>query len=153
MKTAFVVMWLLAGLFLYLPNAVADSPFVADTPYEVTFGDYTVNYSVYPSRFLQAEMAKALKIRQSPNLGVITVAARQMQLDGEELPVRAAVRVRTRSMLGRVSSARLREVEDDGHVYYLGSFSITQNESTHFEIEVVPEGSEIGHKFTFSRRF
>ena len=147
MKTLPMVYMFLLGLLFYLQPAFAESP------YEVKFGDFTVNYNVYPSSFLKSEIANALKLRQSPNQGVITIAARKAQADGSEQPIKANIQVRTRNIIGRVHTARLIEVVDDGHIYYMGNFPITQNETTQFEIEVLPAGNGPSHRFAFSRLF
>ena len=119
-------------------------------------GDYRVHYSAMNTRMLPPEVAGAYDIQRSGNRAMINIAVlRKAESEGEmDTPVRADVSASAVNLTGQRRDIDVREVDDDGAVYYIGSFRIANEETLTFTIEVQPEGSNgPAETFTFKQRF
>ena len=119
-------------------------------------GDYRVHYSAMNTRMLPPEVAGAYDIQRSGNRAMINIAVlRKAESEGEmDTPVRADVSASAVNLTGQQRDIDVREIADDGAVYYIGSFRIANEETLNFTIEVQPEGnSEPAETFTFKQKF
>lgn len=149
MKRILALLSLLTGLLISLPVAAAENA------YEVTFGDYTVNYNAFPSEMLEPNIAKAVNISRASYRGVVTIAVRKRGEDGKENPVAAEVKGHTTNLIGQQSDLDFSKVKDSGSLYYVGDFSIptSGNKLLTFSISVRPEGEKGSQQIEFKRQY
>ena len=119
-------------------------------------GDYRVHYSAMNTRMLPPEVAGAYDIQRSGNRAMINITVlRKAETDGEmNSPVRAEVSASAVNLTGQRRDIDVREIADDGAVYYIGSFRIANEETLAFTIAVRPEGnSGPAETVTFKQKF
>ncbi len=142
---------LLAALALTLPLALAASPARAEQMQD--FGDHVVHFNAVTTDFLSPEVAKAYGIRRSRTRGLLTVSVMRRLVAGATKPVPARVEARAVNLAGQLKRIRMREIREEGAIYYIGEFPLAGSETLDFEIEVRPEGVEHPYKVRFRQRF
>ena len=81
----------------------------------------------------------------------IAVLKKVMGTTGQ--PVHARVDAKVTNLHGQVSPITMRELNEQGAVYYIGEFAIANEESLRFEIEVTPEGQAESIRAAFDQVF
>lgn len=102
------------------------------------FGDLDVHYNVFNSSFLQPNVASAVGLVRSKAQGVINVVPME-----KGKPVEAAV-------TGKVIPLEFRRVSEEGAIYNLAQFPISQRETLVFTIKVEAKG-EPAQTFSFNK--
>jgi len=138
---------LLACLLLYFSAASAQNE------YELTFGNYVVNYNTFPSTFLDKSIAKAAGVKRSDFQAVITIAVRQHVAGANDKPVKAVVSGNATNLIGQIRKLKLSEVKDGSAIYYIGDFTFVRGEQMTFNMTVTPEGEKEKQEFKFTRQF
>lgn len=146
MKRIAPISILVAGLLLCVQA-------VAQNEYEVSFGNYTVNYNTFPSTFIEPAISKAVGIKRSDNHGVITIAVRQRTTGSDIKAVKATVSGMASNLVGQLRKLKFTEVKDGAVLYYIGDFPVVSNEQLTFTITLLPEGEAQPHEFKFTRQF
>jgi hypothetical protein len=126
---------------------------VAQNENEVSFGNYVANFNTFPSNFLDAKIAAAIHIKRSESSGVITIAVRQHVKGSPDKSVKADVNGTATTLIGQISNVKFKEVRDGGVLYYMGTFTITQNEKISFNVTILPEGELHPYQLSFTRQF
>ena len=123
----------------------------AQNPYEVSFGDYTINYNAFPSTTLEPSIANALDITRASYRGLVTIAVRK----GEGNPVDAKVKGTVTNLLGQRPKLKFQRVKDAESLYYLGQFDIPRDSSDQltFNITVQPNGETKKKTIEFKRSY
>lgn len=137
----------LAGLLLYIPFALAQNE------YEISFGNYMVNYNTFPSTFLEPEIAKAVGIKRSDSRGAMTISIRHKTEGIEVKAAKAAITATATNLIGQIRKLEFKEVKEGNALYYIGDFAMARNEALTFTITLVPEGETERHEFKFTRQF
>ena len=141
---------LMTALFLSLLPAEGQAQQAED------IGDYRVHYSAMNTNMLPPDVARAYGIQRSANRAMInlTVVRKSESDDEMDLPVRADIEASAVNLTGQLRAIDLEQIEDDGAVYYIGTFRITNEETLTFNIEVRPEGSQQpAEAFSFQQKF
>lgn len=149
MKRNIALLSMLTALLLSLSVAAAENA------YEMTFGDYTVNYSAFPSEMLEPNIAKAVDISRASYRGVVTIAVRKRGDDGKESPVAAKVKGYTTNLIGQQADLDFSKVKESDSLYYISDFSIPRsgNKLITFNISVRPEGEKGSQQIEFKRQY
>jgi len=103
------------------------------------FGDFEVHYNAVPTVMLEPAIARNYDIQRSQRRGLLTVSL----LRGDS-PVSASVNARSENLAGQVQALSMREVREGDAVYYIGSFSATEEEELEFTISAQPKDSSQG---------
>lgn len=112
------------------------------------FGKYEVHYSTLNTRMLQPEIATAYGIQRSGTQAILNITV----LDSESgNPVRASVEAEAANLTGQRRDIELREIRDQGAIYYIGQFRIHNEESLNFNVSIRPAGRE-GNPFSLNFR-
>ena len=122
---------LLAGLALLL----ASTPATHAEQKEV-IGDFEAHYVVFPSTFLNAEVADAYGITRSRNLSIVNLSV--LDSAGEGAPADLAGQVK--NLLGQQSPLKFREIREDKALYYIAEVRHADREVLRFTIAVTPPG-------------
>jgi hypothetical protein len=78
-----------------------------------------------PTTELTADAAKAYNVERSPNRGLLTVTLVKKGKDGNNDTVAGQVYAGAIDLRNNLSNIPIREVHEDGSVYYLGEFQVT----------------------------
>lgn len=104
-------------------------------------GGYVIHHNALTTDNLSPQIASAYKIKRSKNRGLINISVQRREHRAPDVPVRAEVRVVSRSLFGQVTPIEVREIQEGQAIYYIGDFAVSNRQVMHFEIEAVPEGS------------
>ena len=96
-----------------------------------TFGDVTVHYNTFNSTFLTPDIAKAAELIRSKNQGVINVSVIK---DGK--PQIASVTGTVKDLTINSVALKVRQVTEQGAIYYIAQYPVPQQETRTFEIKV-----------------
>jgi len=128
----------------YVPLLLAlmlSASFSAVAENSTIVGDFTVHYNAFTTSTLTPEVAKAYGIQRSKYRGLLNVSVIKEQEGTTGTPVPARVQVKTRPLTGQDAPLAMREIKEQGAVYYIGEFPIRNQEQVNFVIEVTPEGT------------
>ncbi len=95
------------------------------------FGDVTVHYNTFNSTFLTPEIAKAAELTRSKHQGVINVSVLK---DGK--PLMAQVSGSVKDLTSQSVKLNFRQITEQGAIYYIAQFPVSQQEIRTFEIKV-----------------
>lgn len=116
---------------------------------------YVIHYNAVSTADVPPAVAKAYDIVRSRARGLlnISVLRKTEGAIGTPEPVRARVSVEAKNLTGQLKPFKVREITEDGAIYYLGDFSVNDGETVVFDIRVTPEGSDRTHEIRFKRQF
>lgn len=120
---------LLAGLALLLPMAV-------HAEQKEVIGDFEAHYMVFPSTFLNAEVAGMYGITRARNLSIVNLSV--LDSAGEGAP--AGIDGRVKNLLGQESPLKFREIREDKALYYIAEVRHADREVLRFSIAITPPG-------------
>ena len=116
----------------------------ADT---LQFGDYTVDYTTFPSTALQAEITAAYGIKRSQYETLVNVFVSKQ---GKQGGVEVAITGTASNLMAQQQRLTFLEIKEDNTVYYIAAVRVTNEETTHFNLTIQPLDSaeEFAIKFT-----
>lgn len=118
-----------------------------------TFGEYTVHYSAFTTDVLQPEVAKAYKIQRSTKRALLNVSILKKLMGTTGQPVRAQVKVSATNIHGQAQNIEMRELNDQGAIYYIGEFPVSNEETLKFNLDILPEGESSPLTAQFDQEF
>jgi hypothetical protein len=117
------------------------------------FGDYVVHYNALATDFLAPEVARNYGIQRSNHRGLINISVQEKTAASVNKPVPARVKVTTTHGGKRLHELEVREIREQGAVYYIAEFDIENSITLNFGISVTPAGQDNTFIFSFSRQF
>ena len=117
------------------------------------FGDVTVHYNALASDQLPADVARAYGFSRSSHRGLINIAVQKDDGPSPPQPVPATVKASATNLLGQRVDVAVREIKEDGSVYYLGEFPVAGTDTLRFAVEVTPQGASAPLKLDFSKDY
>lgn len=135
------------GLFL----SAAGFPALADQ--SKTFGDYSIHYSAFTTDMLTADVARAYNITRSKNRAMLNISVLKKVMDTTGKPVRARVEATATNLSSQLKTFEIRELNDQGAIYYIAEAPVSNRETLRFNIAITPEGEENTYSFTFQQQF
>jgi hypothetical protein len=138
-----------SNLFITLLTLAVLTPVAAQQAQQ--FGDYEVHYSTLNTNMLAPDIASAYGIQRSGTQAILNITVLHKE-SGDA--VRANVKAEAANLTGQRRDIELREIQDQGAIYYIGQFRIHNEESLNFDVSIRPEGRE-GNTFslTFRKKF
>lgn len=121
-------------LALLLLAAATAFPAVAQQSQE--FGDYEVHYNTLNTNILSPEIASVYGIQRAGTQAMLNVTV--LQKETRE-PTEARVTATATNLTGQRREIELRQISDQGAIYYIGQFRIHDEETLNFNVEVQPE--------------
>ena len=118
-----------------------------------TFGDYSVHYSTFTTDMLTAEVARSYNISRSKNRALLNISILKKVLDTNVKPVRAQVVASATNLSAQLKNLEIREISDQGAIYYIAEIPISDRETLNFNVEVTPEGETNTFTLTFQQQF
>ncbi|MFU8821526.1 MAG: DUF4426 domain-containing protein [Gammaproteobacteria bacterium] len=118
-----------------------------------TFGDHVVHFNAQSTTMLPAEVARAFGIRRSGNRAMLNITVLRKGAANDGMPVTAVVEVNATNLLQQEKDIGLRELRDGDGIYYIGEFTVANEEIVTFNVSVKPEGADSPHEFKFRQQF
>ncbi|NCO19154.1 MAG: DUF4426 domain-containing protein [Gammaproteobacteria bacterium] len=103
----------------------------------IEFDRYEVHYSSLNTNMLAPDVASGYNIQRSGTQAMLNVTVLDRQT-GE--PVTAKVTATATNLTGQRREISLRQIDDQGAIYYIGQFRIHNEETLNFVLDIVPEG-------------
>ena len=127
--------------------------FIVAAELKVTKGNFELHYNTFPSTFLSKEVANTYQITRSKNRGIISLSV----LNKTKKPataVEAKIEIQARNLLNQNKNIKLIKITEESQaVYYLGTFSLNNQEDVNFNISAIPKNSKEVLTVDFSREF
>jgi len=115
---------------------------VAHAEQAVDFGDVVVHYNAVTTDFFDPRVAKAYGIKRSKNRGLLTISVLEKRMGVTSLPIRAQVSANAINLSNQVKHLSLREISDNGAIYYVAEFPVTDGETLNFTITIHQKNGE-----------
>jgi len=128
----------------YLPLLLAYvlwAPFSAVAENSTTAGGFTVHYNALATADLTPVVTRAYGIKRSKHRGMLNVSVIKKQEGATGTPVLAHVAAEIKALTGQNARLSMREIKEQGAIYYIGEFPIRNEEKVDFVIKVMPEGT------------
>jgi len=134
---------------LFLLAAAAAFP--AKAQQSQNFGDYEVHYNTINTNVLTPDVASAYGIQRAGTQAMLNVTVLRK---GDREPVDAQVTATATNLTGQRREIELREIKDQGAIYYIGQFRIRDEERLNFNLQVQPDSHDgAPFEFTFRQQF
>lgn len=104
----------------------------AETSQEV--GNYLVHYNALSTESLPAKVASAYGIQRSKNRGMLNISV--LEKGSGFKGVEAQIKVVATNLTGQLREMELRKIVEQGAVYYISEFSVADQETLDFIINV-----------------
>lgn len=118
-----------------------------------TFGDYSVHYSTFTTDMLTAEVARGYNITRSKNRALLNISILKKILDTNVKPVRAQVVASATNLSAQLKNLEIKEISDQGAIYYIAEIPISDRETLNFNVTVTPEGETNTYTVTFQQQY
>lgn len=103
-------------------------------------GDYIVHFNALPTEALPPQVAKAYRITRSKNRGLLNISVVKKGPDIQG--VEADIEVTATNLSGQMRPIKLRKIEEQNALYYIGEFRVSNEETIRFDIQVrTPDGA------------
>jgi hypothetical protein len=117
------------------------------------FGDYTIHYSAFTTDVLTPDVARMYGISRSKNRALLNISVLKKVMDASIKPVRATVDATATNLSGQLKTFEIRELSDQGAIYYIAEAQVNHRETLKFSLAVTPEGEENTYHFSFDQQF
>ena len=113
-------------------------------------GDHVVHFSAQSTDQLPPEVARAYNIVRSKNRAMLNVSVLR---EADNTAVAATVTVKTVNLTGQLKNITMRQINEQGAIYYIGEAPVANRETLIFDISVKPEGVDSPSDVRFKRQF
>ena len=117
---------------------------------EKDFGQYQVNWSVYPSTFLTPEVAKANNLQRSKSIGVVNISIMTDNEHGEPSPVGGQVEGQVANDIQQIKFLAFRRIQEGDSVYFIAQYQYPSGGLMTFNITARPTGHPQDLKVRFA---
>jgi len=118
-----------------------------------TFGDYTVHYSTFTTDMLTPDVARVYNITRSKSRALMNISVLKKVMDTTAKPVRATVVASATNLSAQLKNLQVKEISDQGAIYYIAEIPISDRETLNFNVAVTPEGEGRTYTLTFQQQF
>jgi len=115
------------------------------------FGEYTVQWSVFPSTFLTPEIAKVNGLNRSRGIGVVNIAIMTKDEDGGTSTVSGQVEGKALNDVQQAKFLAFRRIQEGEAVYFIAEYQYGNAELMTFQITARPTGSRSDLPIRFSQ--
>jgi hypothetical protein len=106
-------------------------------------GNYVVHYNALSTESLPPSVAKAYGITRSTNRGLLNISV--LKKGGSFEGVESDIKVNATNLTGQLRSVDLRKIKEQKAVYYIGVFSVANEETLDFSIDVTTPDNKTGN--------
>lgn len=104
------------------------------------FGDYQVHWSVFPSTFLDPEVARANNLQRSRGIGIINISIMTEGEHGQIRPVGGQVQGQVTNDIQQVNFLAFRRIQEGDAVYFIAQYQHRPGDLMTFNITTRPTG-------------
>ncbi|UCE90162.1 MAG: DUF4426 domain-containing protein [Pseudomonadota bacterium] len=112
-----------------------------------------MHYNAFNSTHLHPPVARAVGVARSPSRAVLSIVVQKTVPGTTPESITANVSANAFNLTGQLRRLELREVHDQGAIYYLSDFPIVNAEKLTFVVSVTPSGSKEPQEVKFSKQF
>lgn len=105
------------------------------------FGEYQVHYSVFPSTFLDPEVARANNLNRSQSIGIVNIAIMQEGENGALQTVSGQVEGKALNDVQQPKFLAFRRIQEGDAVYFIAEYQYRAAELMTFQITARPSGA------------
>jgi hypothetical protein len=105
------------------------------------FGEYIVQWSVFPSTFLTPEVAQENGLNRSRGIGVVNIAIMTENEDGGMSTVSGQVEGKALNDIQQTRFLAFRRVQEGDAVYFIAEYQYSEAELMTFQITARPTGA------------
>lgn len=117
------------------------------------FGDYVVHFNAVSTDLLTPDMASHYNIQRSSNKALLNITVLKKVLGAAASPVEADVSASAVNLTDQYRQISMREVKEQGAIYYLGTMNVDNQETYDFTVNVKPEDLERPFVVRFRQQF
>ncbi len=119
----------------------------------IHFGPYVIHYNAINTQILDRTVAKSYGIKRSKYRGMMNIAVIKKTAGTIGVPVEATITAYARNLNGQIHPLELRQLNEQGAIYYIAEFTVQQHEVLNFVINVTPEKQGPSIPINFSQQF
>src|SRR5690554_1150219 len=109
---------------------------------EKDFGQYQVHWSVFPSTFLDPEVARANNLQRSRGIGIINISIMTEGEHGQIRPVGGQVQGQVTNDIQQVNFLAFRRIQEGDAVYFIAQYQHRPGDLMTFSITARPTGHD-----------
>jgi hypothetical protein len=117
------------------------------------FGDFTIHYSAFTTDVLTPDVARAYGITRSKNRALLNISVLKKVMDASIKPVKASVDASATNLSAQLKSLEVRELNDQGAIYYIAETQVNHRETLKFNLSITPLGEQNTYRFSFDQQF
>lgn len=117
------------------------------------FGDYVVHFNALTTDMLPPQVASGYNIQRSSNKVLLNITVLKKVLGAAAGPVEAKVDAEAVNLTDQHHDIAMREVKEQGAIYYLGTLNVDNRETYDFTVNVTPEGLQQPFVVRFRQQF
>jgi hypothetical protein len=106
-------------------------------------GNYIVHFNALSTESLPPSVAKAYGITRSTNRGLLNISVLKKGTGFEG--VDADIKVSATNLTGQLREIKLRKIEEQKAVYYISVFSVANEETLDFSIQITTPDKQTGN--------
>ncbi len=106
------------------------------------FGQYQVQYNIFPSTFLQPSIAAQYRLTRSRAIGMINVSIQKKADNGRLKTISGQIEGRVSNDIRQTDFLTFRQITEGEAVYYIAQFAYRSGELQTFNFKVRPSGSQ-----------
>ncbi len=115
---------------------------------KVDFGEYELHYIVLNTTEIPPAIAETYSIVRSGKRAFINLSILKKTDNGYGVPTAATVSALQRTLLGQRSDIELQEIKEGDAIYYIGTFTIINQEILWFDINLsLEDGTQFSYTF------
>jgi hypothetical protein len=121
-----------------------------------TDNGYVIHYNAISTELIPPEVARNNQITRSKNRAMLTVAVLKPSGDPKQLlhkSVTAQVTAQSVNLNQQLVNLDMRQIKDGDAIYYIGVFSVTNQDTLTFTLKVQPENQGKVQEITFRQQF
>ncbi len=119
----------------------------------VDVGEYVIHYNALNTDNLLPQVAQSYGITRSPNRVLLNITVLKKIMGTTGKPVSADITATATNLNNQLYTIDMREVDDGGALYHLGTLTVNHGDTLTFNITAIPEGSETPYKLKFQKQF
>ena len=113
-------------------------------------GEHTVHFSAQSTADLPQDVARAYGISRTKNSAMVTVSILNK---GDQKSVPGDISVNAVNLTGQLKNVKMRRIDEQDAIYYIGTTNVDNRETLIFEIDVAPDGVDTSSSLRFKRQF
>jgi hypothetical protein len=119
-----------------------------DLPFRQLSDDYTVHFTVFPSSFLTAGVAKAYQLTRGKDRALLNLSITNNHSQG--LGIAAKLTGTARNLMQQQYQLEFIEIREQDAVYYLAPFRFINEEIMYFDVDIGIDGQK--HRLEFMKK-